>query len=188
MKAHRVYKAGYTLMEVMIVIVIMSILFIAGVNGYNTAVNNAKIDACETDLRTFSQAFSAYMMDFGRVEFTEAEINSGLAAARMTEILDIMNRNYLPVKVVFESDTKVITSDDRKGVVELITQNKKDPWGKKYHIYINTLNSTQTPAGLIVVRSFGTDGQKSSKGDPKGHWGTDLFGDDVLVAISPNEY
>lgn len=169
-------KTAFTLVEIMAVLVIIGIVTVIGVKGYNQSVENAKMDACETDLRTFSQGFSNYILDYSRIEF-----ESSPSTKQIEEVTGILNRNYLPAE---------ITNGTVSGaLIKCQTKTKKDPWNNPYHITITWNNKAGGTigngyGGYITVRSYGPDGKAGTASTPGKY--SKHFGDDIFVVIQPN--
>jgi len=53
-------RKGFTLVELMVVVVIIGILVAVAVPVYNSTTNNAKIRACQANLRTINGAIQQY--------------------------------------------------------------------------------------------------------------------------------
>lgn len=166
-------KKAFTLVEIMATIVIIGIVTVIGYGAYDTTVTNAKIDATETDLRAYSQSISSYFTDYTEIKIDDT-LTDDAYNAKADEIVDLLNRQYLPTDI-----RRVETATDRTSFT-CETTFKKDPWNKKYMVYVNTKAATGLPAGTVIVASFGKDGISSSSTYSSGD-----FGDDILAIIEP---
>ena len=63
MKKHSKFEAGFTLVELMIVMLIISILLLVAVPRYTAAVRQAREAVLKTDLQTMRAAIDSYTMD-----------------------------------------------------------------------------------------------------------------------------
>ena len=165
-------KRGFTLIEVLAVIVIISIISTGSVVSYNRIWRNHQIDIAESELREISNAFSSYATDYGSIIIAD-DINYNTV---ITEITDQINKQYLPYEIVVSE-----ISADRKSV-RLTTKLKTDPWKHKYDISIYTYNgdNKDSVSGLAVISSRGPDGisQMST-------YKLNSFGDDVIAIVEP---
>lgn len=62
---HRQNKTGFTMIELLIVIVIMGILSAVGIGTFTSSQLKARDSKRKSDLRTMGDAFEAYYNDFG---------------------------------------------------------------------------------------------------------------------------
>ena len=58
-------KKGFTLVELMIVVVIMGILVAVAIPIYNSATKNAKIKSCDANKRVIEENLNSYLMTGG---------------------------------------------------------------------------------------------------------------------------
>lgn len=165
-------KKGFTIVEMLLVLLVISILTASGFVTYNTVWRNHQIDTAETDLRDISSAVSSYLIDYGNLTIAN-DINFGNV---LNEIVEILNKQYL----TYEIETEEIASDKKS--VKLITKHKTDPWKNKYRISIYTYNGddkTSIP-GLVIITSYGVDGKSSMATYKDGN-----FGDDIAAIVEP---
>jgi len=165
-------KKGFTIVEMLLVLLVISILTASGFVTYNTVWRNHQIDTAETDLRDISSAVSSYLIDYGNLTIAN-DINFGNV---LNEIVEILNKQYL----TYEIETEEIASDKKS--VKLITKHKTDPWKSKYRISIYTYNGddkTSIP-GLVIITSYGVDGKSSMATYKDGN-----FGDDIVAIVEP---
>ena len=89
-------KKGFTLVELMIVVVIMGILVAVAIPIYNSATKNAKMKSCDANVRVIEENLNSYLMTGGAngAPMTVAEVNSQFgadissAAANKTKLPD----------------------------------------------------------------------------------------------------
>lgn len=129
-------QKGFTLVEILVVIVIIGILFTVILPRIDFAGDKARQTGVKTDFRTFTVAAEQY--------FRESAGN-GLNYAGFNSFLDEANKLNNP-GVYVEGGIK--------------QSFKKDPWGKAYDIMFKDLDSTK--AEIIVVSSGKTGGTFTS--------------------------
>jgi general secretion pathway protein G len=131
----KAYQAGFTLIEVMIVIVIMGIMASLIVPKIMGRPDEARIVASKQDIASILQALKLYKLDNQRLPSTE----QGLQAL-------ITKPSAPPVPSNWKSD----------GYLDRLP---KDPWGNPYQYLSPGLN------GDIDVFSFGSDGAIGGEGN-----------------------
>jgi general secretion pathway protein G len=63
LRKHSKFEAGFTLVELMIVLAIISVLLLLAVPRYTAAIRSAREAALKTDLQTMRAAIDSYTMD-----------------------------------------------------------------------------------------------------------------------------
>ena len=126
--------AGFTLIEIMVVIVILGVLAALIVPRIIERPDEARVVAAKSDIATIMQAMKLYRLDNQRYPTGE----QGLAAL-------IARPEQPPVPPNWKSG----------GYLEKLP---KDPWGRPY-VYLNP-----GVRGEIEVFSFGADGQPGGSG------------------------
>jgi len=130
----RTYSGGFTLVEVLVVIVILGILAALVVPRIIERPDEARAVAAKADIATIMQALKLYRLDNQRYPTTE----QGLAALVTRPLAAPVPPNWKP-----------------NGYLERLP---KDPWGKAYQ-YLNP-----GLRGEIDVFTFGADGQPGGAG------------------------
>lgn len=131
----KAYQAGFTLIEVMIVIVIMGIMASLIVPKIMGRPDEARVVASKQDIASILQALKLYKLDNHRLPSTE----QGLQAL-------VTKPSSPPVPSNWKSD----------GYLDRLP---KDPWGNPYQYLSPGLN------GDIDVFSFGSDGAIGGEGN-----------------------
>lgn len=126
--------SGFTLIEVMIVIVILGVLAALIVPKVMGRPDEARVIAARQDIATIMQSLKLYKLDNRRYPSTE----QGLSALVQKPSLAPVPDNWNP-----------------GGYLEKLP---KDPWGKPYLYLSPGLN------GEIDVMSYGADGQAGGQG------------------------
>lgn len=135
-------QKGFTLIEILIVVVILSILAITVVPQFLDQPAKARISRAQSDIKSLKTALSMYKLD----NFNYPSTSQGLNALVSKPSGQPLAKNWKP-----------------NGYIENIIQ---DPWGNQYQ-YLNPGNH-----GSIDIYSFGADGQPGGEGDNSdvGNW------------------
>ena len=128
---------GFTLVEVMVVVVILGVLAMLIVPRVVGRTDDARITAARQDIGAIMQALKLYRLDNGRYPSTE----QGLRA-----LIEKPNTEPLP------NNWKTGGYLERAGV-------PKDPWGKEYQYLIPGRDGRE-----LEVFSLGRDGQTGGEG------------------------
>ncbi|ANA33236.1 type II secretion system major pseudopilin GspG [Ralstonia mannitolilytica] len=133
---------GFTLIEIMVVVVILGILAALVVPKIMSRPDEARIIAAKQDIASISQALKLYRLDNGRYPTTE----QGIAA------------------LVTKPTTEPIPNNWKGG--GYLERLPKDPWGHPYQ-YLNP-----GVRGEVDIFSFGADGQAGGTGNDAdiGNW------------------
>ncbi|ENZ78963.1 type II secretion system protein G (GspG) [Ralstonia pickettii OR214] len=133
---------GFTLIEIMVVVVILGILAALVVPKIMSRPDEARIIAAKQDIASISQALKLYRLDNGRYPTTEQGISA----------------------LVTKPTTEPIPNNWKGG--GYLERLPKDPWGHPYQ-YLNP-----GVRGEVDVFSFGADGQAGGTGNDAdiGNW------------------
>jgi len=126
---------GFTLIEIMVVVVIMGILAALVVPKLMGRTDDARISAARQDIATVMQALKLYRLDNHRYPTTE----QGLTAL-----------------IVKPQSTPLAHGWKQGGYLERLP---KDPWGTQYQYLAPGIH------GEIDVLSYGADGQPGGAGN-----------------------
>ncbi len=126
---------GFTLIEVMVVILIIGVLAALVVPKVMSRPDEARITAAKSDIATVSQALNLYKLDNGRYPSTE----QGLAALVKKPTIE-------PIPANWKSE----------GYLDRVP---KDPWGTPYQYLQPGVH------GQIDVFSFGADRASGGEGN-----------------------
>ena len=126
--------AGFTLVEILVVIVILGILAALVVPRIIERPDQARVTAAKADIATLMEALKMYRLDNQRYPTTE----QGLSALMVRPTLPPLPPNWKP-----------------NGYLEKLPQ---DPWGNPYQYLNPGLH------GEVDVFSFGADGQPGGTG------------------------
>jgi general secretion pathway protein G len=135
-------EAGFTLIEIMVVIAIIGILATLIVPNIMGRPDEARVTAAKHDVGTINQALKLYRLDIGRYPTTE----QGLKA------------------LVERPTSEPIPQNWKTG--GYLSSVPKDPWGNAYHY------SNPGTRGEIDVISYGADGKPGGTGTDAdiGNW------------------
>ncbi|MEP7327677.1 MAG: type II secretion system major pseudopilin GspG [Betaproteobacteria bacterium] len=133
-KSHRPSSRGFTLIEIMVVIVILGVLAALVVPRVLERPDEARAIAAKSDIATIMQALKLYRLDNQRYPTAE----QGLSALIARPELPPAPANWKP-----------------GGYLERLP---KDPWGRPFVYVIPGVR------GEIEVFSFGADGQPGGSG------------------------
>jgi competence protein ComGC len=134
-------RRSFTLVEMMVIVVIIGILATLAVFGYAGAVEKAKLDSCETNLKALKSALDIYMMEHDAVPGSMAMLPDsyiergfarvlsgpgGLRRRLANFILELDSRGNAYAYSYFVLNT--LARGDRKMVV-CPAQRSPAPWG-----------------------------------------------------------
>lgn len=130
-------EKGFTLVEILVVIVIIGILFTVILPRIDFASDKARQTGVKTDFRTFATAAEQYLRETAAKDMTQKGLNTYLDKS-----------NQIP------TGTTVI---DATGVK--VESKKQDPWGKEYEFEIK---DPGTSTGQVIVKSYGKTGSTTA--------------------------
>jgi len=132
----RIRKRGFTLIELMVVLVIIGVLAALIVPNVLERADDARVTAARTDVNNLMQALKLYRLDNGRYPTTEQGLRS----------------------LIEKPTAEPVPNNWKQGGYLERSQLPKDPWGKEYQFLSPGLR------GEIDVFSFGRDGQSGGEG------------------------
>lgn len=139
-------RSGFTLMELLVVIVILGILVTIVVRNVQGRIPKARVAAVKAQMREFENALDEYKLDNGQYPSTE----QGLAALAAKPATGTIPKNYA-----------------EGGYMKRIP---KDPWGNPYE-YV----SQNDGLGSYEITTFGRDGREGGEGEDKDLVNTEIF-------------
>jgi general secretion pathway protein G len=139
---NRSAESGFTLLEILLVVIIISMLVGVAVVNLAPKINQSKITACQDQIHNFSSALDLYYLDNGIYPTTEQGLNALIVAPTSTPVPGNWKGPYLNPAVI-----------------------KKDPW---YHDYTYQYPGTHNPTGYDLY-SPGPDGIAGNE-DDIGNW------------------
>ncbi len=87
-------RAGYTLMDVMVVTVILGVLSSVGVNQYNKYIARAKRPEAVMTFRAFAQAQREYLLTWGKYSATFEALRFNIEGGTKISPTEIQGRHY----------------------------------------------------------------------------------------------
>lgn len=136
-------RKGFTMVELMVVVIIMAILGLVVMPSLVGSSEKAKYSRAWNDLNAISNAFTAF---YGRVgnlpSITSGDLGSSVSSGDITDL----SGKSLDAKKLLQS------------FLGTPLENLKDPWGNPYQVMSNWKPSTGT--GYIVVYVTGEEGNK----------------------------
>ena len=130
-------KKAFTLVEVLIVLIIISILFVVLVSNVDFSITKSKTMTVQTD-------FLSYQLAIEEVCLEKKEL-----VDNMTTLRDHLN-------VHLDNDLMVQTVDGS------LTSDRKDPWGQEYYFEYSRSGGDK---GKLTITSAGTDMQFGTSDD-----------------------
>lgn len=151
-------RKGFTMVELMVVVIIMAILGLAVMPSLVGSSEKAKYSRAWNDLNAISNAFTAF---YGRVGNLPS-IDSGN-----------LDDNSISGEVTDLSGASLNSKDLLQSFLGTPLENLKDPWGKPYQIMSTWEPSTGKGCIVVYVTgentedvSFGTGVSVSARTDP----------------------
>jgi general secretion pathway protein G len=151
---------GFTIVELLIVIVVIGILAGITLNVYAKAQTQAKVSQAKSDLATIKRAMTAYRIDLGE----------------LPPAGDAWNYDTDPPS---ESGWRPVLEDmEENGFLGhgLVDKLVKDPWGHAYGYDDNDCGSFAGDESPTYLQSVGPNGHDNESGDSDN--------DDILLLIS----
>lgn len=164
-------RKGFSLVELVVVILIIAILAVAVFAGGSAVIKKSQVSRTTSDLHNFSVAVEAVLNENPGV----ANISADSAANHneITAIMDKLNANlpedYKLTKITAKQDTGNITYDyaGTDGSTYIIAQSAKtDSWDNPYYVVFDAVdrNSNGKSDFFITVISAGPDAKTAVDG------------------------
>lgn len=149
-RLNKLNKRGFTLVEILVVILIIGILFVAFLPKVDFAGDKARETGVKASLRTYMIANEQLFREYAGLKDDTTLANNAL---EINKLLDASNR----LKVTEDATTpgKANIDADGAGVISTtaIKTNEEDPWKKNYEVeFIKEATGT---GRKIVIASFG---------------------------------
>lgn len=126
---HKVNKRGFTLIEIVGVIIIIAILAVAGISAMNNILNSTRVTTAQEDLAGFKTAIESFMIE-----------NPQYAKGGTTSIKDIvqtLNDNYLEGEMKVSNSASITALSGTDGKIEL---SRLDPWKMPYVLHVSVVD------------------------------------------------
>ena len=185
---YKINKRGFTVIELIGAMVIISVLSLAGVSSISTSINNARYTSAESDFDGYRTAIQQFMLE-----------NPGILKTRNTNTIAHKLNEYLEDEMKFqtEDDGTFVYSSKKYPPYEKVgcAVKRLDPWGNPYRIGIDTQQvralkadqSKKTLQARIFVISCGPNGTSSGPvtESNKGWYGVGYIdsGDDLFTGV-----
>lgn len=144
-------KNGFTLLEMLIVIAILSILVTLGSKALRSARTSAKKTQASVEMASIETAVKSYFNEYGKLpvvsekQGTSDPDGSETFSREVLEILTANNSTDNPREIVF--------IEPQSNAIDPVFF---DPWGEPYLIYLDTdYNGEISPLGSRVKRKSG---------------------------------
>ena len=155
-------RKGFTMVELMVVVIIMAILGLAVIPSLVGSSEKAKYSRAWNDLNAISNAFTAF---YGRGGNLPSITNGALGSGSVSGTITDLSGASLNAKDLFQS------------FLGTPLENLKDPWGKPYQIMSSW--DPSTGKGCIVVYITG---------ETKAEFGKDFNGKEISVNARTDPY
>lgn len=170
--------AGFTLLEVLLVIAIVAVLFTIAFGAFRGAKQRAGISRAHAELATLSTALEEFKRHYGDYPHTGGQSPAAAATTLFNALIGIHGPRGLaggrlngPVlvelsKFSLEQPLDDSRADDR----DASTNAFVDPWGARYFYFYGAESGAGSPAGAPVLFSAGPDGRTGALLDVAGQF------------------
>lgn len=165
-------KKGFTLIQMVLVLLMITILTVASVFSANNSVRRTSIDATVMTLQVFQADMEAIIEDIGVLEIDSTEV-AAVQRGMVLQYLDMIEATY--THVYFDRATLDITPSQFR----INTVDAKDAWGSSFTFIYNT-DASKGPVGTCIFASPGPNMILESEKYAEGE-----FGDDILIFAKP---
>jgi type IV pilus assembly protein PilA len=107
---------GFTLVEIMIVVVIIGLLAAMAIPSFNKVRTQSRLKAVTNNLRQFASAAQEYMLDKGATQASYTDIVGTFTDAYIRTITPVAGENYTSL-VVQQTSTQISLSSTAIGTV-----------------------------------------------------------------------
>ena len=159
---HRKERKGFTLQELVIVIIIIAILALAVFAGGSAAIRKAKISRATSDLHNFDVALQTYM--FSNRDPVKLTVLS--PKEDFNKVVDGLNP-FLPMGYTLKSVTLPTSGNifSTLSFLNVYESEKKDPWDNPYYFLIDpTARNAGETEYYFIVMSAGQNAQANVGG------------------------
>ncbi len=163
---------GFTLIEIIGAMIIVSILTIAGSTTASKAIHRSRVDATTADLQIFASDMEAILEDVGVLDLDPAD-SMDYRRSKIQEYLALIEQDY--THATFDRATLVPNNNG----FTIDTFELMDPWNSHYRLIYNT-NAGKGVPGTCILASPGPNMVFETIG-----YGDGEFKDDILVIITP---
>ena len=144
-RAHTERKRGFTLVEILVVILIIGLLFVFLVPKIDTAQLKAREVGVKTDFMAYDLAFDAVSKEqggLGKLALLKSSDKGSNPKAVGAQIVDIFN-NYLDPALQLDTDVTgeclQVMAEDGHYLIRTQSITKLDPWNNHYTFYYSGL-------------------------------------------------
>ena len=164
-------RSGYTLIEIIIVMVVLAVLLGSATVIGGKSIENARIRSTTNDMQIFAADMTEIYDDMGVLSFDNG-LDDEQKITAIKEFLDGMSKGYLS----FDFDLETLEITEEYFVVK--TGNTMlDAWRKPYTMYYSISNEN---AGKIIFLSSGSNLKSYESGYQSGD-----FSDDIVMLLKP---
>lgn len=117
-------RKGFTIQELIIVMIIIAILFAAGFVGRSIYIERAKMTTLRSDFNNFEYALQQALLE-----------NPTIGKKEIKDQVTIINK-YLSEEIKFEGESEAD--------IDTLMCKKSDPWDMPYQMWITNANNSET--------------------------------------------
>ena len=178
-------KRGFTIVELVIVIIIISVLATIGFAVGGKQISRSKMDATSNTMKIFGSEAENAIIDLGFLTTTEYPDD-----AYVQNYFKLWNQKYLTNEIDYQNFERVDANYKNKndgstihfcGVVMNSAGNSKDPWGENYKLFYMIPDSGENYRIMFV--SGGPNGYFSD--DCATAYENENWEDDVVLIMQP---